>query len=312
MKFFKKPPVINNLIEEKIYNIVALGNTGVGKSSLLNMLANSDIFQVGQTPFSQTQTTIHNNPALTFLGEPNEIKMILVDTQGIGDHSGDQEDNKHIIDMVGVIRQLEQIDLFLLCLEETNPKFSGSIQNTIKVFNEIFPDFFEHTVIIFNKATNPDMKMKTTLRTNYQKIICDNYRKENVPCYFIDSFYNKEMLRDNDDGTQSIRYLHPNIQERTRKQVNELKLFLAEKRCEKEKRCDVRNIKPKLTVLGELGEQLKCRIDEIERMKLEEKKREEEIKKKVKKNKFKKYGMIAGTSSGGTAAAIIIALIILL
>ena len=80
----------------------------------------------------------------------------------------------------------------------------------------------------------------------------------------------------------------------------------------KEKRCDVRNIKPKLTVLGELVEQLKCRIDEIERMKLEEKKREEAIKKKEKKNKFKKYGMIAGTSSGGTAAAIIIALIILL
>jgi len=272
---FKRKSFLDSdaLVEkEKVYNIVALGNTGVGKSSLLNMLANSDIFQVGNgAVLSKTQTTIQNNPASTFLGLTDEIKMILVDTQGIGDHQGDKQDNQHIVDMVGKIRELEQIDLFLLCLEETNPRFSGSIQNTITVFNQIFPDFFEHTVLIFNKATSADLKMKQRIQLEYQNQINKFYQKQNIPCYFIDSNYNKEILRDNDDGTQSVRLLHKNIQKRTIDQLNGLKTFLIEK----EIICDVRNIKPKLTVLGELGQQLRDKIEEIELIKIEnEKKRD--------------------------------------
>ena len=75
---------------------MALGNTGVGKSSLLNMLANTEMFTVGEKACSQTQITVYNNETLTFMNEPDEIKLRLVDTQGIYDSSGEHTDNENI------------------------------------------------------------------------------------------------------------------------------------------------------------------------------------------------------------------------
>ena len=40
-----------------VFNVVVLGNTGVGKSSLLNMLAGADAFKVGDGAISETSLT---------------------------------------------------------------------------------------------------------------------------------------------------------------------------------------------------------------------------------------------------------------
>ena len=80
-----------------------------------NSISNNEteIYPVGHGVESKTQSTIFNDKPFTFLGKTNEIKILLVDTQGIDDSSGDQVDNEHIKNMVSVIRKLKQIDLFL-------------------------------------------------------------------------------------------------------------------------------------------------------------------------------------------------------
>ena len=92
--------------ENSIYNIVVLGNTGVGKSSLLNMLAgNQNAFIVGDEGNSQTQLTSYD--VYKFLGKQDGIKLRLVDTQGLSDTGGDKKDMQHIKNMVERIRELE-------------------------------------------------------------------------------------------------------------------------------------------------------------------------------------------------------------
>jgi putative ribosome biogenesis GTPase RsgA len=43
---------------KEFYTIVALGNTGVGKSSLLNMLGDTNEFQVGEGANAQTKVSL--------------------------------------------------------------------------------------------------------------------------------------------------------------------------------------------------------------------------------------------------------------
>ncbi len=176
-------------MDQNIYNIVVLGNTGVGKSSLLNMLAGSQgAFIVGDRAFSETQLTIYKEFRL--MGKPDSIRVRLVDTQGLSDSGGDTKDMDHIKNMVARIRELETIDLFLLCLDGTNPRISDYVRSTIILFSDIFPDFLYHSVLVFNKWTSPDPKKLSRLRLEYQNVFKDDYEQSNIPCFFIDSFFN--------------------------------------------------------------------------------------------------------------------------
>ncbi len=243
---------------KEIYNIVVLGNTGVGKSSLLNMLGGKDdAFVVGDDTESVTQYS--NSQVLRFMGKESNILLRLIDTQGLSDTGGDKTDMVHIKNMVDTIRKLESIDLFLICLDGTNPRFTSYVRGTIDLFSQIFPDFLFHSVLVFNKWTTPDIKKLNEQKSKYQELFKSDYDIENMPCFFIDSWYNKKMLRDNDDGTQSIRELHPNIQARTNSQVIELATYLILK----ETMCDVRLIEPKDTLLTTLEKEKKASEEEL-------------------------------------------------
>jgi len=226
-----------------MYNIVLLGPTGVGKSSLLNMLAgNQDAFKVGDRAYSETQSTIYKEFKL--MGKQDGIKLRLVDTQGLSDTGDDTKDMQHIKNMVERIRELETIDLFLLCFDGTNPRFSCYVQTTISLFANIFQDFLKHTVLVFNKWISPNWVDKFSLKNQYQELVRNHFNFSNIPCFFIDSFFNLKMLRDNDDGTQTERYLHYSIQERTQTEIDDLITHLTLK----SNKCNVKKIIPRNTI----------------------------------------------------------------
>ncbi len=70
------------------------------------------------------------------------------------------------------------------------------------------------------------------------------------------------MLRDNDDGTQTVRELHPNIQARTNSQIIELASYLILK----ETVCDVRSIESKDALLTSLENEKKTTEEELGRV----------------------------------------------
>jgi hypothetical protein len=142
---------------------------------------------VGERACSETQLTVYKE--FKFMGKPDGIKLRLVDTQGLSDTGGDTKDMQHIKNMVERIRELETIDMFLLCLDGTNPRISDYVRSTITLFSDIFPDFLYHTVLIFNKWTSPDPSKSSKLRLEYQNVFKNDYQQSNIPCFFIDSFF---------------------------------------------------------------------------------------------------------------------------
>ena len=251
--------------EERIYNIVVLGNAGVGKSSLLNMFAGDEnAFEVGETARSVTQ--VASSKVYRFMNECDGLLVRLIDTQGLADSAGEREDLKNIKSMVQYIRTLGYIDLFLVCFDGLNPYFTSYSRSAVELFSAIFPDFLAHSAIVFNKWSM-SLERTNSLRNQYQNIFRTDYNLTFlVPCYFIDSNFNRKMLRDNADGTRALRYLHPTFQERTRSQVNGLRNFLYVK----EKPCDVRGAR---IVNATLKERYDAEVDEM-REKLEADKRE--------------------------------------
>jgi hypothetical protein len=109
--------------------------------------------------------------------------------------------------------------------------------------------------MVFNKWNIPQQERKATLKTNYRQLISKNFNHNNIPCFFIDSFYNLKMFRDDDDddGTQSERELHPNIQARTHAEVSALMTFLVTKNT----KCNVTKIEPKPTQISKRNEEIK-------------------------------------------------------
>ena len=237
---------VSQAMPKSVYNVVVLGNTGVGKSSLLNMLAGKDVFKVGDGAMSETSLTsaqVHN-----LMDKSDGIRMRLIDTQGLSDSGGNSKDMEHIRNMVSYIRQEKSIDLFIICFDGLSPRFAGYTQSTVNLFRQIFPDFLQHTVLVFNKWTLPDENRMNTQRSEYQALFQREYGVASIPCFFIDSFFNRAMLRDNVDGSQSVRHLHPNIQARTQKQIDGIIQFLQAK----PSFCDVRTIEAKNTEQEEL------------------------------------------------------------
>ena len=257
---------------KNVYNVVVLGNTGVGKSALLNMFAGEDLFKVGDSAMSET--SIAASHLHRFMGKPDGIQLRLIDTQGLSDTGGDSKDMAHIKNMVEYIKQLQEIDMFIICFDGTNPRFTAYAQSTISLFSQIFPDFLYHSVIVFNKWATPDKNRMTNLKREYQAKINSDYGLANIPCYFIDSYFNRKMLRDNEDGTESERFLHPNTQARTLAQVIELMNFLVLKGTT----CDVRKIEPKETELSALQNANEEQKKELEAKKLEFEKNMKELK----------------------------------
>ena len=243
------------------------------------------MFKVGHSANSETSMTSFK----VAYAMGNKLKLRLVDTQGkwkvferttirfkqyyfkkfvikgLHDGAGNEKNIEHIKDIVSKIRELEYVDLFVFCLDGNNPRLTDYIKATINLFRNIFPDFLYHSVIVFNKWTSPDDDLLNSRRKEYQEIFKTEYKQNIIPCYFIDSHYNLEMLRDNDNGmcfffkcfnllkhltkvvliyilgTKTVRQLHPSIQRRTNIQIFAFLSYLNVKHSA----CDVRNIVPK-------------------------------------------------------------------
>lgn len=269
-----------------IYKIVALGNTGVGKSSLLNMLGNTNEFKVGEDAASQTREV--DSKIKFYLGDPNEIKLCLIDTQGLFDPSGDKRDMENIRNMVNSIRRHKSINLFLYCVDEMNPRFTSYIQDTITLFDSIFPNFMEHMVLVFNKSRLENIKNRAMLinqwNDKFTQVLGLPANKE-IPCIFLDSEISSEKQKEYDD------------------QIEKLKNIITSKK----KVCDVIHIKPKSTVRVKLREDLVRLKDDIERHRILIENIEKEILEIREKRKLcKKKMLIIGGSTGGTAAVGII------
>ena len=178
----------------------AIGITGEGKSSFLNVLSGKNAFSTSSKGNSETQTV--QNVSFNFDG----TSFVAIDTPGLDD-SGNK--SQKINDLKKLIFEYPTLKCLLIVKKYNTFRLSLSLQESIKVFIEAFPktNFWDHVIVINTFANPNDESFKYYFENEKElfldKIIkCRNIREfmekhgiampTKITEYFIDTKHNKK------------------------------------------------------------------------------------------------------------------------
>lgn len=198
----KSPPVAT---------IVAIGPTGTGKSSALNMFANKRISIASGSGASVTQHTRCRVVKRT----PDAKTVRYIDTPGLGESEG--KDAQHIASIAACLKEVDKVDLFLLVSKSDDARFQ-TILAAMDVLKRMIGDGFLKNTLVLQTAWKMDERSvaerkdrgvsKETRREEIQKWFADKFEHPSVPVEFVDSVPNprarERQQRDADTATAKL------------------------------------------------------------------------------------------------------------
>ena len=174
-------------------SILLFGETGVGKSSLGNLILNEpNAFSISDKPESETKVTC---------GKFNEKKDIfIIDTPGIQDSEG--KDKEHVDQMIDFIKSHKNLKVILIvfnyCENEEKNELSKSNKTNLEIIKNIFKDvdIGKHIGIFFTHFYQNETDEKTKeekesfKKKEINKII--NSSENDFPCFYGNIINGKE------------------------------------------------------------------------------------------------------------------------
>ena len=155
---------------DDISSIIVLGETGTGKSSFCNNLCLQPKCIVGEGLNSETEK-VHG---VRCEGIYNDI--LIIDTPGLNDSNGPEQDVLNINVMNEYIRQNPRIKGIIILLKFTDNRLTGSVKKSLKAFADMFPmnEFWSHVIFILSHfyANSPEEKQRR------KEILLRNYKQE--------------------------------------------------------------------------------------------------------------------------------------
>lgn len=137
-KYFK-----SNSGKNKEFSILVVGETGSGKSTLINNLLGQEVALVGHTVESSTSEIAHHN------GVVEGVPVCLYDTPGLGDSRSDM-DEKILADMKKALESTD-IDVVIFCFKMSEIRFRNSLVDIFIEYDKIGVKW-QHTVIALTFA----------------------------------------------------------------------------------------------------------------------------------------------------------------
>ena len=155
---------------DDVSSIIVLGETGTGKSSFCNNLCLQPKCQVGEGLNSETEKV----QGIKCEGIYDDI--FIIDTPGLNDSNGQEQDILNINLMNEYIRQNPRIKGIIILLKFTDNRLTGSVKQSLKAFAEMFPmnDFWSHVIFILSHfyANTQEEKQRR------KEILLRNYKQE--------------------------------------------------------------------------------------------------------------------------------------
>lgn len=195
--------------------IVILGATGVGKSSLANVLIGRDknyngagydhgcfrVFGLNNAESSVTKKTCQEQAH--YLGDPTMPVFTIIDTPGFGNDLIEEE--RTIEDLVNILKdEIKYIHAFVIAFKQQDNRMTASLRSMIGLFQKMFGDrfwenaileathwnFHEHAVEMRNRS-NPRLT-EDWWTSQFNSIFAKEYGlRLRLDSVFIDTYYDK-------------------------------------------------------------------------------------------------------------------------
>lgn len=193
--------------------IIIIGATGVGKSSLGNVLLGRDrnfngtnhkhnCFKVMGLTNHQSSVTKKTCPDTgNWLGDPQNPRVTIIDTPGFGNDLLEEEET--INNLVNVVKdEIKYIHAFVIAFKQQDNRMSAALRSMINLFQRMFGDQFWSNVILEathwnfherSRQLREDSVPKLTRehwKAEFNKLMHDEYGVTvDIPAVFIDSYY---------------------------------------------------------------------------------------------------------------------------
>ncbi|KAB5590314.1 hypothetical protein CTheo_6252 [Ceratobasidium theobromae] len=137
-----------NPTQKKFINIVLVGQTGAGKTSFMSLLTN---LAKGNTALeledakdkekesSADQTQSQTNEASIYVVNNGNTKINILDTPGLADTRGIEQDRKHAKLINEKIQQMKLIDAVIILADGTRARLEPTMEYTIDTIATMFP-----------------------------------------------------------------------------------------------------------------------------------------------------------------------------
>ena len=185
------------------YRMLLIGETGSGKTSFLNLLCNSKLFEelgtkVDAAKFNQIKRyndlkiedstaramASKTSDAMFYNTEVCEMRMEVIDTPGFGDSRGLEQDKKNVKKIIDALRHQEYVNCVCLIINGRQARMSASLQYVLGEISSILPrEVFNNIIVVFTNTADP-------LDCNFDISELDPFFGRRIECaFYIDNPY---------------------------------------------------------------------------------------------------------------------------